>query len=89
MFDSTRHSRGMAIRPTNKGIKNKIDRQTEQKLKGGSNNSFSREIFSFGEFLRSKHFFKNCDPYCIRGQIRLEVDKFELRPLFVFIFKKF
>ena len=25
------------------------------------------EIFSFGEFLRAEHFFKNCGPYCIRG----------------------
>ena len=29
--------------------------------------SFCREIFSFGEFFGSKHFFKNCGPYCIRG----------------------
>ena len=29
--------------------------------------SFSREIFSFVEFFGSKHFFKNCAPYCIRG----------------------
>ena len=45
MFDSTRRSRGMAIRPTNKGIKNKIDRQTEQKHKGGSNIVQHRNIF--------------------------------------------
>ena len=24
-------------------------------------------IISFGEFFRSKHFFKSCDLYCIRG----------------------
>ena len=29
--------------------------------------SFSREIFSFGEFFKSKHFFKNCGPCCTRG----------------------
>ena len=29
--------------------------------------SFSREIFNFGEFFMSRHFFKNCGPYCIRG----------------------
>ena len=28
-----------------------------------------------GEFFRSKHFFKNCGPYCIREPNRLEVDK--------------
>ena len=37
MFDSTRCSRGMAIRATNNWIKNNINRPTEQKLKGGSN----------------------------------------------------
>ena len=35
--------------------------------------TFCKEIFSFWEFFRSKHFFKNCGPYCIR--IRLEVNK--------------
>ena len=29
--------------------------------------SFSRVIFSFGEFFRSKQFFKNCGSYYIRG----------------------
>ena len=28
--------------------------------------NYSFNIFSFGEFLGSKHFFKNCGPYCIQ-----------------------
>ena len=37
--------------------------------------SFSIKIFSFGEFFKSKHFFKNCCPYCKEGRIKLEVEK--------------
>ena len=89
MFDSTRCSRGMTIRPTNKGINykerqanraktekfikalfKKMDSRNEVKFTNSAWKwyySISREIFSFGKFFVSKHFFKNCRPYCIRG----------------------
>ena len=49
---------------------NKMDSRREVKFTSSAWKwyySFNREIYSFVEFFKSKHIFKNCGPYCKRG----------------------